>query len=379
MNSNYFDTVIIGGGPSGSACGITLKKHNASCCIIDRKKFPRNKLCAGLLTTKTQQVIFDLLSPMNKEDILKDITFAEEKHFKLYNKEELLIDVELTPGMQLVNRIQFDNYLLDYYKKLGGTTFEGEAVKDINFETKEVTLLNEQIIRYKYLVAADGANSIVGKYSHHQKSENALCAEINIGREDLDIHGIKAYFNIVPDSYAWVFSKGKQISIGMVKLPGKEFNLLNTFSGFLKQLGLNPEKYQTKGAMLPFGNYLTDPTYGNSVLFVGDAGGFVEPLTGEGIYYALKTGSLAGESILSGDPCITYRNNCKPIVKVMKNSNKYQKLFASRRFMNFFYKHLPRHWRFVRYFYNTHINRCSTDSFIPTCLKYLLRDRSHAI
>jgi flavin-dependent dehydrogenase len=62
MDKLYFDTVIIGGGPAGSSCALTLQDHDLTSCIIDRCKFPRPKLCAGLLTVKTRQLLRRLLA-----------------------------------------------------------------------------------------------------------------------------------------------------------------------------------------------------------------------------------------------------------------------------------------------------------------------------
>ena len=57
----HYDVVIIGAGPSGIAAGHNIINNNISCCIIDKQKFPRNKLCAGGVTQKT----FELLKSLN--------------------------------------------------------------------------------------------------------------------------------------------------------------------------------------------------------------------------------------------------------------------------------------------------------------------------
>lgn len=373
MSSVYFNTAIVGGGPSGCSCGITLQQAHSSSCIIDCKKFPRHKLCAGLLTDKSKQILHSLLSTVRAENILEKVTCAEENSFRLYNRNKLLIDVNIEPCIRLIDRFYFDNYLWDYYKRIGGTTFENGQIKNIDFENKSIYLTAGDVIRYKYLIAADGANSLVEKLSGNRKNRNALCLEVNVKREDYNVNGVNVYFNIVPNSYAWVFSKGSTVCIGLVKLWNKKFNALNTFSDFLELLNVkNRDKYKVEGAMLPFGNYMNNPTYLHSVLFVGDAGGFVEPLTGEGIYYALKTGNLAGQSILQ-DVCNpvtdTYTEMCKPIIKVLKNTNRYQNMLSSSLFMKLFCENIHKHKNFVQYFYNTHVNRCSTENIWTTYLK----------
>ena len=73
--------------------------------------------------------------------------------------------------------------------------------------------------------------------------------------------------------------------------------MLKTFNNFLKEHGIkNPEKLKRKAACVPCGYYLTKSVFKNTIL-VGDAGGYVDPLLGEGIFYAQRTAELAAWAI----------------------------------------------------------------------------------
>ncbi|MCI1684718.1 MAG: geranylgeranyl reductase family protein [Prevotella sp.] len=370
MISVYFDTVIIGGGPAGSSCALTLQHHGLTSCVIDRQRFPRHKLCAGLLTVKTRQLLGRLLPDISKEEFMSATDCSVAPTFKLFDKKEPVISVDIKPSILMTERYRFDNYLLNAYKGHGGTVFEGKAVSDIDFARRIVRLEDGSEIRYNHLVAADGANSLTSRMSRKMRPGNALCAETEISSADLRTGGVCAYFNIVPKSYAWTFKKGDHVSVGMIKLKGMNFDLKATFRKFLKFLGVNPANYPIKGALLPMSNFKEKPTYHESVLFVGDAGGFVDPLTGEGIYFALRSGMLAAESLLQPAPCVTYQQELRPVIKKLKSDEKFAHLLYTPAFLRRFCKDLYKYERFVRHFYATHIDGFNADGVVTTYMKY---------
>ncbi len=386
----HFNTLIIGGGPSGSSCGITLTKGGVDCCIVDKYSFPRTKLCAGLFTGKSQMCLSSVLGHSVYEDALKKCLVAKEERFALYKKTYELVSCDLTSErnkpvslryddcrIKLVDRPLLDEFLVRHFCSLGGTLIEGDAVKTIDFETKVATLVSGTTIRYENLVAADGANSPTEKMlaaydnSFKKKGESALCLEINVDRADLDIHGVNIYFDVVEGSYAWSFSKGEKVCLGLVKLPWqKDVDANKRMRDFCSQLGVaNMDKYPLRGAMLPFGNIMPCPVYSDNTYFIGDAAGLVEPLTGEGIYYALQSGQYAGESILKGG-VDAYMESVKYLHSLIKKGCFYQSLLEKKWATRFFFNHAPRNARFISHFYLSQIEHATLDSFAKIIWKY---------
>lgn len=386
----HFNTLIVGGGPSGCACGITLLKGGRDCCIVDKYAFPRTKLCAGLFTAKSQGCLQSVLGQAVYAEAMRTAMMSEENTFSLFRGMKPLVTCNLTNTSEqpvalrhsdchihLVNRPVLDNFLIRHFVSLGGFLIEGDAVKDVDFAGKVVTLASGTIVRYDNLVAADGATSMVEKAlvrhdgTFAAKGNSALCLEINVDREDYDANGVNIYFDIVKGSYAWVFAKGEKVCIGLVKLPWQKNNdVQRTMLDFCKDLGVkNMDKYPLRGAMLPFGNMMPRPVWGGNVYFVGDAAGLVEPLTGEGIYYALQSGQYAAESILEGGT-ERYLGKVAYLHSLISKGRYYQSLLEMKLPSRFFFRHAPHHRRFISYFYLTQIEHASLDSFWKIMWKY---------
>jgi geranylgeranyl reductase family protein len=373
MDKLCFDTVIIGGGPAGSSCALTLQNYGLTSCVIDKCKFPRPKLCAGLLTVKTRLLLRRLLPNESEREFSMATGCTETRTFRLFDRNKSVASVDIEPSIIMTERSRFDDYLLGKYKQCGGTVLEGQSINSFDFTRRIVKLKNGLEVEYRYLVAADGANSLTSQATREKRLGNALCVETEISSDELNTDGVCAYFNVVPKSYAWTFKKGDHISVGMIKLKGMNFNLKEKFLNFLKFLGIDhPANYPIKGAMLPMNNFDEDPTFKGSVLFAGDAGGFVDPLTGEGIYFALKSGMLAAESLLQSTPCATYRKNLLAVNKKLKSDGRFARLLYTPAFMHCFLKNLHKYDRFLQYFYTTHIDGLNADGIMKTFIKYKL-------
>lgn len=377
------NTLIIGAGPSGAACAIKLMSKGVDCLLIDKQSFPRQKLCAGLFTQKSQDCLKKLVGDEKFQDCLSNTLSSEEKDFNLFRNSTLLVSCKPKEPIKLVEREKFDQWLVNYYISLGGQFKDNTLMTDIDF-VQQIAMIGETQIQYEYLIAADGANSFIEhllskKYPNtfKKKDKSSMCLEINVDKADLDIKGVNIYFDIVPDSYAWVFSKGNKTCIGLVKLPNHDFDVNSAMRRFIQDLKVqNIEKYPLRGAMLPIGAYMKKPYHWNT-LFVGDAAGYVEPLTGEGIYYALQSGVYAAESIIEkGDTNQLYLKKTYYLTQLIDKGQKYQNMLENTSKRNFFFKHAHKHAKFISYFYDTQIEHGCLDSFLKIIFKYkFLRNR----
>jgi flavin-dependent dehydrogenase len=106
------------------------------------------------------------------------------------------------------------------------------------------------------------------------------------------------YFGHIPWGYAWCFPGDRFRAIGICGLNAKAGrHLRNGYKIFLNSIPVSREHIPTPAShALPYGNYLTNPGYGNFLL-LGDACGLADPLLGEGIYYAHKSAQLAAEAV----------------------------------------------------------------------------------
>jgi menaquinone-9 beta-reductase len=115
------------------------------------------------------------------------------------------------------------------------------------------------------------------------------------------------FFGVLPWGYGWIFPRGESVSVGIGGLLGQGVEFPRTFRAFVDDF-FQPEVWKVirpRGHLFPFGNFERTPGRGN-ILLVGDAARFVEPVTGEGIGFALESGQLAasaaGECLARGEP-----------------------------------------------------------------------------
>lgn len=364
MSALNFETVIVGAGPAGCACALELLRLGHSCCIVDKRTFPRDKLCGGLFTDKASKTLEGIVGTDGLARILKDSQCVQEARFVLCNGTEEIVACNPERHIRLVDRRRFDKSLLDMVVLEGGMVITGEEIVSVDFDGKFIKSRSGLEVGYEYLVAADGALSAIRKFTGvnwKKRYKPSFCLEINVDSKDYTCDGVCIYFGIVPKSYAWTFPKGDKTCIGLVKLPGTHFDVNKRFIDFLEELHVkNLQAYPFKGAMIPIGCCPKHPVYGDSVLFVGDAAGLVQPLTGEGIYYALASGRDAADSIVGRDsmsPDKRYIHHISRYRHMVHLAQIYQNMLLEwGTGTRFLLKHASAHPNFIRHFYDTQID-----------------------
>lgn len=376
------DTLIVGAGPSGMACALTLQKESRECLVVEKRVYPRVKLCGGLFTFKAQSVLRSILGERPFEECMAEVVRSRDDSLSLWRRTTHIVSLRPMRPLVLIDRPAMDHFLVRHYKALGGKMLDGDALVAVDFQAQVATLASGQQIHYHHLVASDGANSTVERLlsasdPHFKRKKNKVATlEINVDKEDLAVDGVNIYFDIVPKTYAWAFSKGDKTCLGLGKMPGEEIDVNAVFRDFLSSLHLRrPERYPLRGAMIPYGQVAPEWCHG-TVLFVGDSAGLVEPLTWEGIYYALRSGQMAGECLLSGR---SYRREVASMVSHIRHGRFYQRLFEHPLFLNQFYRHGPHHTDFMARFYAENIDDIPRQSLLVKVLTLSYKILKHKV
>lgn len=223
------------------------------------------------------------------------------------------------PVGAMVIRKKFDMDLVQHSVDNGSDFIDGKTVEDIKIsnENAKVILDDKSEIYSKLVVGADGVWSTVAKKTGllKKKRYTGICVlqEFNVDEDILDsffgknrMCSIHLKFRNMP-GYGWVFPKKQHLNIGIVNLvPDSNIsktkkNLLDVYLDYIKTLketkvipkDLKLDRF--KGGAFPVGPL--EKTYANNTVIVGDAAGLINPITGEGIYYAMSSGEIAANVI----------------------------------------------------------------------------------
>lgn len=333
-----YDVVIVGAGPAGSSLAYLLQKDGISVCLLDKSSFPRTKLCGGLLTEKT----VSLYSKIYNEEFDQYTSITSKVN--LYDKLNLLSSVETNAKFFFVDRENFDFLLVNKYLHTSGIMHQNTKIMDVDFESRVISLQTGKKIRYSVLVGADGALSKIRSLMIPSFKPNALCVEVKLPL-DMQKNEISIFFSTYKQGYGWVFPS----NIGIGGPIDKSTNMVKCFDEFATTLNCS-SNLKKKGAPICFGQYLKKPGQ-NHVIFIGDAAGLTDPLTGEGIYFAFLSATMAFEAIHDSkgmnynNACSMYNQKVKYIHTIIDDALFFKKWFLH----SFFLKMLRGKTNIIKY------------------------------
>lgn len=315
-----WDLVVIGAGPAGASAALAARRERpaASVLLLDRAAFPRDKSCGDGIAPHALDVLDTLGAPT---------TFAGHPPVTTLELSNGGVGVvrEMRRPALVVPRSTFDASLVSAALS-AGARLQRCRVKQIERQ-QGCVLINGHIVA-KAVVAADGARSVVrqsvgGRGLAAGKVAMALRGYAPISPERAHRQVIRFGQTRQP-SYAWSFDRGDgwaNVGYGEVLHAGR-FRTPLTRSLMIEQVEqMLPGS--TAGARDWLGHHLplSAPHFshpGGRILYAGDAASLINPLTGEGIYYAVATGALAGVCSVSPAPpeagARTYRNSVRRLL-----------------------------------------------------------------
>lgn len=322
----YFDVIVVGGGPAGSTTAYLLSKQGINVLLIDKDEFPRPKLCGGLLTYKTvnilNRIFGDTIESLQRKGIVNYISYS----YELRTQREILQSGITDIPVILVDRSVYDNYLLNRAIDASARVVSGERVISLDVDSLTITTETRKVFKSKIVIGADGANSIIRRAildsnTAIRKWRNDLATglEVTIPRKNSDheVSGPIIFLGIVPWGYGWVFPNKNDLVVGVGCLHPRQINIHDSLNKLLNAIQYNDLDIRPLGHPIPYGNFLKTPAK-RSVLLVGDAAGFVDPLMGEGIYYAHRSAEIAAGCISDSDHPFSSEELEKNFVKLIR-------------------------------------------------------------
>lgn len=285
-----FDIVVIGAGPAGSSAACWAARHGARVALVDKASFPRNKLCGGLFTERSHQIFREVFG--HEFDFSQAITRRE---IEFWYKNERLSVLNEVPPLHLTMRIDLDATLFGHAIATGAKDYSGKAIATLTDNL--VAFRDGDCIQGRVLIGADGVNSITARHlfgAPFDKRTIGFGLEVEVsetGRPPIDLP-LRIDFEAAQWGYGWSFPKKGSTTVGIGGLHASNPDMKDKFSTYLNALGHNGDQKHFKGHFLPFGDFRKVPGRGN-ILLAGDAAGLIDPITGEGIAHAMKSGQLA--------------------------------------------------------------------------------------
>lgn len=297
----HFDVAIIGSGPSGASTAFHLGKQGISTVIIEKETLPRYKTCGGGFVNRGKKNMpFDINEVIEREFFAVDSYFNNGKIHYQSSKEK--------PIITMIMRDTFDNLIVDKAKEFGVDLLENYTLKSIEFlEDKSILTTSEEDISANFVVAADGVLSPTAKMAGWKKDTRklipALEYEVEVSDDDFNrlSHNVRFDIDAVPYGYAWSFPKKNHLSLGVLTTKKGKINLKEYYKKYLKTLGIKTIiKENAHGFQIPIAPR-TDGFVKNNVFLIGDAAGFAEPITAEGISNAILSGKYVAEAIIESN------------------------------------------------------------------------------
>jgi menaquinone-9 beta-reductase len=285
-----FDVIVVGAGPAGAAAAIAARYADpaARVLLLDRAPFPRDKACGDGIAPHA----VDVLATLGALRVLEG--FRPVARLRVRSPSGVTAAGTLRRYDWVVPRKVFDARLVTVAEAAGATLWR-HRVRTVRQDVCGVVL--DDVVSAPAVVATDGAHSVVRRrlgLDANPPRHRAVAIRGYAPTSDAE-QSIVMRAEDWP-SYAWRFPVGDgtaNVGYGALhsRFDGTREALLGRMERALGPTAVDPAT--VRGHTLPLSSHRPPPAVGR-VLLAGDAASFVNPLSGEGIYYALLTGALAG-------------------------------------------------------------------------------------
>lgn len=324
---NSYDVIVIGGGPAGCALALDLNRRGYNVALCDQAKFPRDKVCGEFISPGADPILESL-------GVLSSIEALAPKRLKgvaisSYESAELNIDYPAEAGLRptslSVPRYQLDALFLQQVQNAGVKVFQQYKVTDFIFdndcvvgvkgwdETKTSFSLNSKLV-----VDAGGRNAVsLRKLNLKREPKGGSKIAFSAHWQGVRLPQDYCYMHVSRPGYTGISSVGNGRANVVLVVEGSALRdekpetfyhrvlMKNSRRSKMLEGGERIEPVRSVGSLA----FAVKPVPCGGLVLVGDATGFIDPFTGEGIYLSLRSSQLAGEVVHSGFQSSNFSRN----------------------------------------------------------------------
>lgn len=302
-----YDVLVVGAGPAGSTAARVCAQHGLRVALLEKATFPRRKPCAGAVSVRTVRALETIGVQIPGWLVERRI-----QGLQLMGPDWQPFTIRCPRLLgYTVLRTAFDHFLAQEAATAGAELHENHAVTGVERQGDQAICYTAHgAFAGRLVIGADGAAGVVGRSTglrfSLQPEGTALGFEVDvpIPLEDfgpaIDPSLLILWFLWVPLGYYWAFPRSQSVSLGVGGVAARMRNMpamLETFAKLLvRRTGLHLGRLRNiRGHLLPATGFQL-PVSGDRVLLAGDAGGFIDAFSGQGICYAVESGILAGRT-----------------------------------------------------------------------------------
>lgn len=314
--SNKYDAEVIvaGAGPAGATAALRLARAGVRVLMVERYPLPRQKPCGGGISTRVLSRFAWLPGSLHR------IPTHPVSSLYLEGPSGQVFRMQTRgPVVMLIRRIEFDYLLASMAIEAGAELLAPAPIAQARQDADGVTLRTREgrELRARLVIAADGVNSVIARRLGMNPGWPAAKLALDM-MEETPVESLRA---AEPDTlsvfygyggahgYAYLFPKREHVNVGIgyalpyfrARVDLTPYDLQQQLVGDLRTRGLmegESRRSHFTPFLIPIGGPLKNTAAGR-VLLAGDAGGFVNGFSAEGIYYAMVTGDLAAGAVLA--------------------------------------------------------------------------------
>jgi flavin-dependent dehydrogenase len=291
-----YDVAIAGGGPAGAACATLCAAAGLRTLVLEKSRFPRDKVCGDCVNPGCWPVLREL----GVVDAILAAPHLPVSSVTFVGPGPRRVTFPLPPsdpGEIAITRRILDDILLRHAIAAGAEVRQESPIHGLKRQPGGAWIIQapNETFTARHLVAADGRNSTVARLLRTAPAarRDRIGLQTHLPMPAGITGGIELH--LLPHGYCGIAPVGGGLANFCLVATARNIDALK--AAISRRFGISPE--QQWRSIAPLARAPIGPLR-DGVLYIGDAARVVEPFTGEGIYYALRSARLAAQSLAAG-------------------------------------------------------------------------------